>query len=125
MDLHRGDRYELLLVGNGLLITRPVVVAAQDLAKKAATAEEVAKALDLRTLPLPAGATVDGERSLGMLNYMVGGDPAEFAAKEQRDDLHQGRQETDAGLCRYGLTDVNLMLIGIGVTLEPPKRPER
>jgi hypothetical protein len=81
------------LLGNGLLIPRPVVVAAEDLAKEAATVEEVAKALDLRTLPLPAGATVDGERSLGMLNYMVGGDPKSAFAFGQQQLVKSGWKE--------------------------------
>ena len=48
--------------------------ATDDLAKSAATVEEVAKVLDLETLPIPEGATVTGERQLGALAYATTAD---------------------------------------------------
>ncbi len=62
-----------------------VVVAAEDLVKDAATVEEIAKIIDLKTLPIPEGAVVTGERHLGSLNYEISGDlkPAlEFQRKQ-------------------------------------------
>lgn len=56
-------------------ILRTTVVAAEDSAKEAATIEEAAKVLDLRTLPLPEGAVVTMGRHLGTVSYEV---PADF-----------------------------------------------
>lgn len=67
------------------LIAPNVVGAAEDLAKSAATVEEVTKVLDLRTLPLPEGASMDSPRQLGMLNYEVKGDlKSAFAYQQQQ-----------------------------------------
>ncbi len=56
-------------------ILRSAVVAAEDSAKEAATVEEAAKVLDLRTLPLPEGAVVTLGRHIGTVSYEV---PADF-----------------------------------------------
>ena len=69
-----------------LPIMGPVLFAAEDLAKSAATVEEVAKVLDLRTQALPEGATFGGARQLGALNYSVKGD-LKSAFKYQQQQL--------------------------------------
>ena len=55
--------------GPTLFVSPAALVAAEDSAKEAATVEEAAKVLDLRTLPLPEGAVVPLGRHLGSLNY--------------------------------------------------------
>ena len=50
------------------------LIAAEDLAKSAATVEEVAKVLDLRKLALPEEAISDDKGQLGELSYSVKGD---------------------------------------------------
>lgn len=72
-------------LGSDMLGQRAVVVAAEDLVKDAATVEEIAKIIDLKTLPVPEGAVVTGERQLGSLNYETGGDlksAVEFQRKQ-------------------------------------------
>ena len=55
--------------GPVLFVSPAALVAAEDSANEAATVEEAAKVLDLRTLPLPEGAVVPLGRYLGSLNY--------------------------------------------------------
>ncbi len=72
-------------LGSDMVGQRAVVVAAEDLVKDAATVEELAKIIDLKTLPIPDGSVVTGERHLGSLNYEISGDlkPAlEFQRKQ-------------------------------------------
>ncbi len=59
---------------DGSVMTAQAVFAAEDLVKDAATVEEVAKVIDLRTLPLPEGAVVSDNRQLGTLTYETSAD---------------------------------------------------
>jgi ribosomal 50S subunit-recycling heat shock protein len=56
------------------LLSPIAVIAAEDTAKGAATVEEAPKAIDLRTLTLPEGATVGYGRLLGSVNYDTSAD---------------------------------------------------
>ena len=77
----------------GLSIMGSALIAAEDLAKSAATVEEVAKVLDMRTLALPEGAVSDGVRQLGALNYSVKGDLKSAFKYQQQQFTKSGWKE--------------------------------
>ena len=71
--------------------------AADDLAKSAATVEEVAKVLDLETLPIPEGATVTRVRQLGALAYATTADLTSALEFQRKQLLKLGWVEQPGG----------------------------
>ena len=81
-----------------------VSIAAEDQAKSTPTVDEIAKILDLRTLPLPQGATTNAQRQLGALNYQVNGDVKSAFTYQQQQLTKAGWKELpgsqiDAAYC--------------------------
>ncbi len=72
-------------------------LAADDLAKSAATVEEVSKVLDLETLPIPEGATVSVEHQLGALAYTSTADLTTALEFQRKQLLKLGWEEQPGG----------------------------
>ena len=80
-----------------ILSNHTAAVAAEDLVKDAATVEEIAKVIDLQTLPLPEGAVVTGERQLGTLNYETDGDLKSTIEFQKKQFVKLGWKEMPGG----------------------------
>lgn len=71
--------------------------AADDLAKSAATVEEVTKVIDLETLPIPEAATKVDVRQLGMVGYTIKADVASALEFHRKQLLMLGWEELPRG----------------------------
>lgn len=79
--------------GGQSLVTNAVVIAAEDLVKDAATVDDVAKVLDLRTLPVMDGAKLSDSRQLGTLTYEIEVDLKKSFEFHQKQFLKLGWKE--------------------------------
>ncbi|MCX7422137.1 MAG: hypothetical protein NT013_21705 [Planctomycetia bacterium] len=103
--------------GGQSLMTSSVVVAAEDLVKDAATVEEIAKVLDLRTLPVMEGAKLSDSRQLGTLTYEIETDLKKSFEFHQKQFLKLGWKEMPGSRSEAAYVTTNFQKSNFVVTV--------